>query len=120
MLAVSNFDKAIEFYTKTLGLTLNMRFGDEWAVIDCGGGLLLGLIPKSEDIGPGASVGLGVIATFDEVVETLRERGMSFDTPAIEDRHVKIANFADPDANRLHLTSAPPKPKFHPLILLRS
>ena len=39
-LAVSDFDKAIEFYTKTLGLTLNMRFGNEWAVIDGGGGLL--------------------------------------------------------------------------------
>ncbi len=113
-LAVSDFNEAIEFYTKTLGLTLNMRFGDQWAVIDCGGGLLLGLIPKSEEIGPGASVGLGVIATFDEVVETLRERGVPFDTPVIEDRHVKIANFADPDGNRFHLTSAAPKPKIPP------
>lgn len=98
-----NFDKAIEFYTKTLGLTLNMRFGNEWAVIDGGGGLLVGLIPKAEDIGPGASVGLGVIGTFGEVVETLRERGVSFDAPIIEDRHVKIANFADPDSNRLQM-----------------
>jgi uncharacterized protein (TIGR00369 family) len=113
-LAVSDFDKAIEFYTETLGLTLNMRFGNEWAVIDGGGGLLVGLIPKSEDIGPGASVGLGVIGTFGDVVEALRERGVSFDVPIIEDRHVKIANFADPDGNRLHLTSAAPKPTIPP------
>ncbi len=56
----------------------------------------------------------GVIATFDGVVETLRERGVPFDTPIIEDRHVKIANFTDPDGNRLHLTSAAPKPTIAP------
>jgi uncharacterized protein (TIGR00369 family) len=109
-LAVSDFDAAIDFYTTTLGLTLTMRFGHEWAVIEGGGGLLVALVPTLEDVGPGAAVGLGVPARFDEVVETLRRRGVSFDMPVVEDRHVRIANFADPDGNRLYLTSAAPQP----------
>jgi uncharacterized protein (TIGR00369 family) len=108
-LAVSDFDRAVDFYTKTLGLTVNMRFGDSWAVIDCGGGNLLALIPKSQDTADGLRVGLGASEDFDGTVATLKERGVSFSGPIKEDRHVKLADFSDPDGNPLYLTSQPPK-----------
>jgi uncharacterized protein (TIGR00369 family) len=109
-LAVSNFKEAIDFYTDILGLKLNMRFGDQWAVLDGGGGLLIALIPKMDEGGPGTAVGLGVSGSFDHVVEGLRERGVAFDGSIIEDHHVRIARFSDPDGNPLYLTSAPPSP----------
>jgi uncharacterized protein (TIGR00369 family) len=108
-LAVRNFDESIAFYTDVLGLKLNMRFGDQWAVLDGGAGLLISLMPKSDDIGPGAAIGLGVSEGFDDTVQALRERGVEFEDPIIEHRHVKVANFFDPDGNPLYLTSAPPR-----------
>jgi catechol 2,3-dioxygenase-like lactoylglutathione lyase family enzyme len=48
-LPVADFDRAIGFYTETLGLTLIVRFGDEWACLDAGEGMLIGLIPSSDD-----------------------------------------------------------------------
>jgi uncharacterized protein (TIGR00369 family) len=108
-LAVSDFDRAVDFYTKTLGLTINMRFGDSWAVIDCGGGNLLALIPKSQDFEDQVTVGLGTTGDFEAAVAILKERGVSFSGPILEDRHVKLANFRDPDGNPLYLTSQPPK-----------
>jgi catechol 2,3-dioxygenase-like lactoylglutathione lyase family enzyme len=55
-LAVSDFERAVEFYSETLGLKLNMRFGDQWAVLDAGRGLLIALPPKSDDHDLGASM----------------------------------------------------------------
>jgi uncharacterized protein (TIGR00369 family) len=107
-IAVSNFDEAIAFYTDVLGLTLNMRFGNQWAVLDAGGGLLIALIPKVDEHAPGAAIGLGVDEPFDGVLEVLRQRGVAFGTQIVEDRHVKVANFSDPEGNPLYLTSSPP------------
>jgi uncharacterized protein (TIGR00369 family) len=114
-LTVSDFERAVEFYSGTLGLKLNMRFGDQWAVLDGGGGLLIALLPESEDNGPGPAIGLGVSGPIEEQVETLRERGVVFDGSLIEDHHVKIANFVDPDGNRLYLTTEPPSPAAIPV-----
>jgi uncharacterized protein (TIGR00369 family) len=114
-LAVSDFERAVRFYSETLGLKLNMRFGDQWAVLDGGGGLLIALMPQAEDIDLGVSIGFGVSGSIGEEVVRLQERGVHFDGPVIEDRHVKIANFSDPDGNRLHLTTSPPSPTSVPI-----
>jgi len=42
---VSDMDRAVAFYTETLGLGLTFRAGDHWAGIDAGDGLQLGLHP---------------------------------------------------------------------------
>ena len=47
-LQVADFDRAISFYTETLELRLIVRFGDEWACLDAGEGMLIGLIPCSQ------------------------------------------------------------------------
>jgi len=50
---VTNMDRAVRFYTETLGLKLAYRFGDHWASVECGKGLTIGLHPTSEPARPG-------------------------------------------------------------------
>src|SRR5215469_833122 len=45
---VTNMDRAVRFYTETLGLKLAYRFGDHWASVEAGRGLTIGLHPSSE------------------------------------------------------------------------
>ncbi|HEX4134941.1 MAG TPA: VOC family protein [Bryobacteraceae bacterium] len=44
---VSNMDAAVRFYTEVLGLKLTNRFGDNWATVEAGKGLTIGLHPAS-------------------------------------------------------------------------
>ena len=46
---VSDMDRAVDFYTNTLGLKQTYRAGNEWCGIDAGDGLQLGLHPASKD-----------------------------------------------------------------------
>ena len=42
---VSDMDRAVGFYTSTLGLKLQFRAGNHWAQVDAGKGLQIGLTP---------------------------------------------------------------------------
>jgi catechol 2,3-dioxygenase-like lactoylglutathione lyase family enzyme len=42
---VSDMERAVEFYTEVLGLRLESRHGDEWASVDAGRGMTIGLHP---------------------------------------------------------------------------
>ncbi len=104
---VSNMDRAVRFYTETLGLALQYRAGDHWAQVDAGG-MPIGLHPTGPEgpkPGPGGSiqVGLNVTEPIDEVVTTLRGRGVTFKGPVVDDGPVKLASFCDPDGNDLYL-----------------
>ena len=113
---VSDMDQAIRFYTDTLGLKLHFRGGgDGWAEIDAGKGLILGLHathPHSPQPGQrgSISVGLNVNEPLDQVVATLRQRGVEFRGPIREDTAIRLAFFGDPDGNDLYLAEvqAPP------------
>ena len=103
-------DRAVEFYTEVLGLRLISRYGDEWASVDAGKGLTLGLHPATERMGaPGTrgsiNIGFDVNESIDEVVRTLESRGVTFDGPIKDDANgsIKLAFFGDPDHNSLYL-----------------
>ncbi len=107
---VSDMDRAVQFYTEVLGLRLISRYGDEWASVDAGKGLTLGLHPAAERMGaPGTlgsiNVGLNVTESIDEVVRTLTSRGVTFDGPIQDDANgsIRLAFFGDPDNNSLYL-----------------
>lgn len=109
-LYVSDMDRAVSFYTETLGLSLVQRWGDKWASIDAGDGLTLGLHPMSEHAPkPGTSgsisVGLNVTQPIDEVVATLESRGVRFRGPVQQDAEggIRLAFLGDPDGNDLYL-----------------
>lgn len=108
---VSDMDRAVEFYRDTLGLTLAFQAGSHYAMIDAGGGTVLGLHPSGpESPKPGArgsiSVGLKVTAPLDQVVAELTKRGVKFRGPVKDDGPVRLAFFGDPDDNDLYLVES--------------
>jgi catechol 2,3-dioxygenase-like lactoylglutathione lyase family enzyme len=113
---VSNLDTSVEFYTKALGLRLQFRAGDHFAMIDAGGGTTIGLHPPGRlTPAPGTvgciQIGLNVTEPIAEVVETLRSRGVVFQEHdgrvVIDDSAVKLAFFNDPDGTELYLCEEP-------------
>ncbi len=107
---VSNMGRAVEFYTEVLGLRLVSRYGDEWASVDAGRGMTIGLHPAAERMGaPGTlgsiNVGFNVTESIDDVVRTLESRGVTFDGAIKGDANgsIRLAFFGDPDGNSLYL-----------------
>lgn len=107
---VADMDRAVTFYTETLGLRLLFRAGDHWASIDAGDGLQLGLHPAGpQSPEPGTvgavTVGFTVDEPIDQVVATLEKRGVAVQGPVGDDSaRLKLAFFADPDGNQLYMT----------------
>lgn len=106
---VANMDRAIAFYTDTLGLRLRTRIANEWAELDAGNGLVLGLHPARppDTVAPGVSgainVELMVTAPLKDVVAGLKGRGVTFKGPIEEYENVHLAWLLDPDGNALVL-----------------
>jgi catechol 2,3-dioxygenase-like lactoylglutathione lyase family enzyme len=106
---VANIEVSIRFYTETLGLKLRMRAGDKWAEIDAGPGLVIGLHPvePGQTPKPGVqgslAIGFNVTQDLDQVVSALARRGVRFHGPVVDDEHVRLAFFDDPDGNGLYL-----------------
>ena len=106
---VSNMDRAVEFYTNTLGMPLAGRFGDEYASIDLGKGIAIGLHPSRNPNSPkpgnkGAiQVGFSVDGSLDDFVKDLQAKGVVFRGPIVDDNQVRLAYFGDPDDNDLYL-----------------
>ncbi|MEE9128761.1 MAG: VOC family protein [Phycisphaerales bacterium] len=109
---ITDMARAVAFYTDILGLRLQYRAGDHFAMIDAGDGLSLGLHPPSTSAAapgtPGSiQVGLNVCKPLAEVVETRQSRGVRFQQhgpdPIVEDGAVNLAFLSDPDGNALYL-----------------
>jgi catechol 2,3-dioxygenase-like lactoylglutathione lyase family enzyme len=107
---VSDIDQAIDFYVNVLGLKLGQRFGNNWAQIEVGQSLVIGLHPKSEK-GPrpgtsGAiSIGLLIDEPIDQAVQHLGNKGVRFRGPVMRDENagIAVAFFGDQDGNDLYL-----------------
>ncbi len=107
---VRDMDRAVKFYTETLGFKLAFRAGDHWASIDAGDGVALGLHPAGE--GPpmpgvqgGVQIGFNVTAPMEKVVAELESHGVSFPNGIHEDTQggIRLAFFKDPDGNEHYL-----------------
>jgi predicted enzyme related to lactoylglutathione lyase len=104
---VSNMDRAVKFYAETLGLKLAYRFGDNWASVEAGKGLTIGLHPASAEMPAGRpgsmAIGLELSGNIHEAVRTLEARGLKFDGPVNEGKAGSFVGFRDPDGNQLYL-----------------
>jgi catechol 2,3-dioxygenase-like lactoylglutathione lyase family enzyme len=106
---VSNMDRAVRFYTETLGLRLAYRFGDHWASVELGKGLTIGLHPASEHSPAGrpGSMAIGLELSgvaIEDAVSRLAAKGVQFQGPVNDGgKSGKFAGFADPDGNQLYL-----------------
>jgi catechol 2,3-dioxygenase-like lactoylglutathione lyase family enzyme len=115
---VSDLDRAVEFYTNTLGLSLRYRAGEHFAMIDAGRGFMIGLHPPGERTPAGGTsgniqIGLTVDEPIEQVVRSLQARGVRFEqrdggTVVNDDGSVKLAFFHDPDGTELYLCEVPP------------
>lgn len=111
---VRDFERAIRFYTETLGLKLKSRAGDHWAEVTSPG-LTIGLHPWSPGHGPEPGTEGGISIGFEarpieKAVEALRTKGVALRGPVQDNENVKLAFFADPDGNPLYLCEVKPAP----------
>ena len=104
---VSDMDRSVNFYTKTLGLKLAQRFGNHWASVEAGK-LTIGLHPASSENPAGRNgstvIGLMLTGDIDGTVATLKQQGVTFRGAVTEEANAgKIAYFEDPDGNLLYM-----------------
>jgi catechol 2,3-dioxygenase-like lactoylglutathione lyase family enzyme len=121
---VTSWSRAVDFYTRTLGLKLRFESPNEWAELSVGEGHpTFGLhawhpegkngVRGAEEIprGGGATVTFEV-ESLSEQMGTLVKRGVQFisgreghDAQGVHDipNHGRLATFHDPDGNRLQL-----------------
>jgi predicted enzyme related to lactoylglutathione lyase len=104
---VNDMDRAAQFYTESLGLKLAVRFGNHWASIEAGGGMIIGLHPASPESPAGKKgsvvIGLALDEPIQQAVEKLTKRGVKFRGPVFEDNASWIVYFEDPDGNEFYL-----------------
>jgi len=105
---VSNMDRAVRFYSETLGLKLAYRFGDHWASIEAGTGLTIGLHPASSQFSAGRkgsmAIGLQLKGSLPDAVSALTAKGVRFQGDVInEGKAGSFIGFEDPDGNQLYL-----------------
>ena len=104
---VSNMDRAVDFYSGTLGLKLAYRFGDHWASVEVGKGLTIGLHPASAGMPAGRkgsmTIGLELSGSIHDAISTLEAKGVRFEGPVNEGKSGSFVSFRDPDGNQLYL-----------------
>jgi predicted enzyme related to lactoylglutathione lyase len=110
---VSNMDRAVQFYTQVLGLKLTNRFGDNWATVEAGKGLTIGLHPASPKYpAPGTKggmmLGLEIDDAIDKVVARLSEKGVQFKGSVVRDQAGNFVHLEDPDGNDIYLWEVNP------------
>ena len=118
-LAVSDMDRAREFYEGKLGLLVGIDSGDN-VQYRCGEGSVMHVYLSLEHAGKSTAtlVGWGV-EDVEEVVDELTSKGVTFERydegPIITDERgiatfegeTKVAYFRDPDGNTLSIAQAP-------------
>lgn len=105
---VSNMETAIRFYNEILGLKLTNRFGNEWATVQAGNTLVIGLHPWSAKYpapGTKGSVQIGLVL-LDEPITALAARLQKHGVEVsgiIESQEANYITFADPDGNPIYV-----------------
>lgn len=106
---VSNMDASVRFYTEVMGMKLTNRFGDHWATVDAGRGLVIGLHPASPKYpAPGTRggtlIGLEIDEPIQKVVDRLQTKGVRFLGPIVNDAGSgSFIDLEDPDGNFIYL-----------------
>jgi predicted enzyme related to lactoylglutathione lyase len=105
---VSNMDSAVQFYTEVLGLKLTNRFGNDWATVDAGKGLTIGLHPASPKYpAPGTKGAIVLGLEIDESIESalahLTKKGVRINGTVVRGEAGNFAHLEDPDGNDIYL-----------------
>lgn len=105
---VSNMDRAVQFYTEVLDLKLTNRFGNDWATLEAGKGLTIGLHPNSPRYpAPGTKgatiIGLEIDEPMEGVVARLSKKGVELKGSIVRSEPGSFAHLEDPDGNEIYL-----------------
>ena len=104
---ISDMDRSVRFYTDVLGLTLDQRFGNDWASIKAPGGVAIGLHPASEQSPAGRkgsiTIGFMLDEPIDQAVDRLRKQGVKFTKDIFQEGPSRVAHFVDPDGNEFYI-----------------
>jgi catechol 2,3-dioxygenase-like lactoylglutathione lyase family enzyme len=107
---VSNMDRAVRFYTEVLGMKVEYRFGDQWTSLKTDDGMTVGLHPASKESPAGRNgsitIGFEVSESIERAVTAMKEKGVKFVGPIVDDREIKAAHFEDPDGNEMYIVEA--------------
>jgi catechol 2,3-dioxygenase-like lactoylglutathione lyase family enzyme len=112
VVAVSDMDRAKEFYEGTLGLSGGVDQDDGGTTYACGGGTRIHVYPSPDNAGKsGATVAAWLVSDVDGTVDELRGRGARFEQygePFNTDEKgiarfggLAVAWVKDPDGNTL-------------------
>lgn len=110
---ISNMDRAVRFYTETLGMRLAERYDDHWATVQAGNGFTIGLHPPSPKYpSPGTkgamTIGLEIREPVESLMKTLGEKGVRLG--GIEEgAGGKFLHVEDPDGNGIYLWETHPQ-----------
>ncbi len=108
-IAVSDLDKACEFYGQILGLPPISRTDSlKWAKFRLPAGAQLG-VGEAERVSGSGTTSLNIsVADIEAARALLEARGIVFDGPTqVIPGVVKLADFKDADGNRIRLAGAP-------------
>jgi catechol 2,3-dioxygenase-like lactoylglutathione lyase family enzyme len=107
---VSNMDRAVRFYTEVLGMRVEYRFGDQWASLKTDDGMTVGLHPASKESPAGRkgsiTIGFEVSESIERAVTAMKDKGVKFVGPIVDDKEIKAAHFEDPDGNEMYIVEA--------------
>jgi len=110
---ISSMDRAVRFYTETMGLRLAERYGDDWATVQAGNGFTIGLHPASPKYpAPGTKgammIGFEVEEPVEGLMKTLGEKGVRIPGAIEEGAGGKFLHLEDPDGNEIYLWEMQP------------
>ena len=96
---VKDMKKAVEFYTKKLGLKLSYE-SKYWSEISAPG-MTIGLHIAKKVGSSDMSIGF-TVTNLEKAMEKLKANGIKF-APVHDDEYVKFADFEDPDKNPFYI-----------------
>lgn len=105
---VNSMERAIRFYTESLGLKLKTRYGDQFAQVEAPGTIIALHPSNKEGPQPGKSENLSIgsaVDNLDAAMSELKEKGIAF-SRVTDDTQVRLAFFTDPDGNPLYLSQS--------------
>jgi len=111
---VRDVDKAVAFYRDALGLRFLFQAPPKMAFFDCGGVRLMLAVAEKPEFDHPSSVFYFRVSDIQAVTETLKSRGVEFETPphllvAMPAYDLWMAFFRDVDGNLLALMSEVPR-----------
>lgn len=97
---VRDFDRAIDFYTKTLGLSLVNRWGNHYAQVSAPG-VTIGLHPSDEEFTGREGISIGfAVEDIESAKKLLDEKGVKSNRN--EGKSGSLLSFTDPDGTPLY------------------